>query len=205
MANAIVWDVEVLTAPGAPQRFWCGPLDPDPVLVQIGAVRLHLSGEYKLGERFECLVVPRNRLGARYEISAFVTRLTGITPARIDAEGLELAEALDRFRLYASGEPVWAWGTDELNAIAVSCYLAGLEPPIPARQFGNATRLLVTAGIPLEEVHGLRSNTLAGYFGIDQPEARVHDALSDATSAALALRHLLREGRLQPGDFALSA
>ncbi|MCB2127172.1 MAG: exonuclease [Rhodobacteraceae bacterium] len=205
MSETIVWDVEFLTAPGAPQRFWCGPRDPDPVLVQIGAVRLGLTGDCALGESFECLVIPRDRSGARYEISEFFTRLTGITAARIAKEGLELADALTRFDAYTGGAPIWAWGTDELNAIAVSCYLAELRPPIPAGRFGNATRLFVAAGIPVEEVHGLRSNTLAGYFGIDQPDARAHDALSDARSTALALRHLLREGRLGAGDFALSA
>ena len=205
MAHAIIWDVEVLTAPGAPQRFWCGPMDPDPVLVQIGAVQLDLTADFKLGADFECLVVPRDRRGARYEISGFFTKLTGIAPERVSDEGVELADALNQFAAYANGAPIWAWGTDELNAIAVSCYLTGLTPPIPATRFGNATKLLVTAGIPVEEVHGLRSNTLAGHVGIEQPNARTHDARSDATSTALALQHLLRKGRLAPTDFARTA
>lgn len=203
--HAIVWDVEFLTAPGAPQRFWCGPDDPDPELVQIGAVALGLTGDFVLGDTFRCHVLPRGRTGAPWPITEFLTRLTGITPESMATEGIELADALARFDDFTNGAPVWAWGTDELNAIAVSCYLAGIAPPIPAIRFGNATRLFKAAGVPVEQIHTLRSNTLCDFLGIDQPDARAHDALSDATGTALALRHLLREGRLAPAEFTLAA
>ena len=205
MAQAIVWDVEFMTAPGAPQRFWCGPDDPDPVLVQIGAVTLELDGPPALGAEFQCVVIPRDRHGAAFEITDFVTRLTGLTRGRVASEGLELPEALARFDAFTQGAPVWAWGTDELNAIAISCYIAGIAAPIPATRFGNATRLLRTAGVPVDEIHKLRSNMLCDHFGIEHPGARAHDALSDATGTALVLRHLLEEGRLSPADFALAA
>jgi DNA polymerase III epsilon subunit-like protein len=205
MRKAIIWDAEFLTAPGAPQRFWCGPDDPDPILVQIGAVALSLSGTVGPAETFQCVVIPRDRHGAPYAISEFLTRLTGITPDRVAEEGLELPDALARFDAFTQGAPIWAWGTDELNAVAVSCYLAGIAAPIPATRFGNAPKLFKTAGIPVEDIHKLRSNTLCDYFGIDQPEARAHDALSDATGTALALAHLLRQGRLGADDFALPA
>ncbi len=203
MDHAIIWDAEFLTAPGAPQRFWCGPHDPDPVLFQIGAVRLGLSGAFDLGARFECVVIPRDRQGKPYPISEFVTRLTGITPARLAADGLELPDALKRFDAFTEEASIWAWGTDELNAIAVTCYLAGRLAPIPAKRFGNAPKLFVNAGIPLDDIHSLRSNTLCDYFGLAQPEARAHDALSDATGTAIALQYLLREARLRPADFTL--
>ncbi len=203
--RAIIWDVEFLTAPGAPQRFWCGPDDPDPVLVQIGAVELGLDGDFATGGTFQCLVVPRDREGSRYPITEFLTRLTGITAERMAQEGVELPDALRNFDAFTNRAPVWAWGTDELNAIAISCYLAGVAPPIPAGRFGNATRLLKAAGIPVEDIIKLRSNTLCDFFGIERTGARAHDALSDATGTALALQHLLRGGRLRPEEFALDA
>ena len=50
MDHAIVFDCEFLTAEGAPQRFWCGPYNPDPVIVQIGLVRLGLSAGFPVAD-----------------------------------------------------------------------------------------------------------------------------------------------------------
>nr|WP_275078093.1 hypothetical protein [Pseudovibrio sp. W64] len=40
MKTAVVFDCEFLTSEGAQRRFWCAPFDPDPVIAQIGAVKL---------------------------------------------------------------------------------------------------------------------------------------------------------------------
>jgi len=205
MEDAIIWDVELLTEKGAPQRFWCGPDDPDPVLVQIGAVKLGLCGDYPIHDRFERTVIPRDRIGAPWPITPFVTWLTGLTPERVARDGVELAPALQAFDAFTQGAPVWAWGNDEIFAIAISCYLAGIAPPMAATRFGNATRLLLTAGIEKDVIHELRSNTLAAHFDIETEGATAHDAVDDAMSTALALQHLLRQGRLSGDDFALAA
>jgi len=39
MHHVIIYDCEYLTAPSAMSRQWCGPLDPDPNVAQIGAMR----------------------------------------------------------------------------------------------------------------------------------------------------------------------
>lgn len=201
MKTAIVWDVEFLTDAGAPQRFWCGPDDPDPVLVQIGAVRLGLEDDFPILDRFERVVIPRDRAGAVWPLSPLFTRLTGIGDARVAAEGVELEPALGALADFAGQDTIWAWGNDEIFAVGISCYLAGVAPPIPATRFGNATRLLVRAGVPAEEVVTLRSNTMCGHFGVDDAGAQAHDALGDAQSVALVLQHFLRRGRLHPDDF----
>ncbi len=123
--------------------------------------------------------------------------------ARIEREGVELGPALSDFSDYVGRDPIWAWGNDDIFAVAISCYFAGLAPPLPATRFGNATRLLLKAGEPLETVHGLRSDRLATHFG--QPDAgeQAHDAHSDARSTARALQYLLRVGRLTAEDFHL--
>jgi len=202
MKTALVWDVEFLTDAGAPQRFWCGPDDPDPVLVQIGAVRLGLEGGFPMLDTFQQLVIPRTRTGARWPLSPLFTRLTGITDQRLNAEGRELADALGDLAAFSAGNMAWAWGNDEVFALGISCYLAGIAPPIPATRFGNATRLLVKAGVPPETVVTLRSNTLCAHFGVDGGGAQAHDALGDAQSVALVLQHFLRAGALTADDFA---
>ena len=202
MRSAVIWDVEFLTDAGAPQRFWCGPRDPDPVLVQIGAVRLGVEGDFALGETFERVVVPRDRAGAVWPLSPLFTRLTGIDDARVANEGVELEPALTALAGFAGDDTIWAWGNDEIFAVGISCYLAGVVPPLAATRFGNATRLLVKAGVPEDEVVTLRSNTLCAHFGVDDGGAQAHDALGDAKSVAYVLQHFLRRGALSADDFA---
>ncbi|MBU2981469.1 exonuclease [Lentibacter algarum] len=202
MQTAIIWDVEFLTDAGAPQRFWCGPDDPDPVLVQIGAVRLGLEGAFPIVETFERVVIPRDRAGNIWPLSPLFTKLTKISDARVNIEGEELGVALQALKAFAADDMIWAWGNDEIFALGISCYLAGIEAPIPATQFGNATRLLVKGGVPTAEVVTLRSNTLAAHFGVDDAGAQAHDALGDAQSVAYVLQHFLRNGRLKADDFA---
>ena len=196
--TAIIYDCEFATAPGAPQRFWCGPLDPDPVVFQIGAVRISLAAPFEVLERFEVLIRPLDRHGAPLVLDPLNARLTGVTEDRLEAEGVPLAEALDRLGAFAGSDTLWAWGKDEFNMVAISCYVAGIGPPIPACRFGNAPSLFLEAGVPLDVIHALRSNTMLDHFGLSLPDARGHDALGDARMVAEALRHLMQTGALDP-------
>ncbi|MEP5631529.1 MAG: exonuclease [Tateyamaria sp.] len=196
--SAIIYDCEFATAPGAPQRFWCGPLDPDPIVFQIGAVRLSLKAPFDSLERFEVLIRPRDRDGDLIDLDPFNAQLTGVSAARLAEEGVDLAEALHRLETFAAGDPMWAWGKDEFNMVAISCYIAGIAPPIPASRFGNAPVLFLEAGEPLDVIHNLRSNTMLEHFGLTLEGARGHDALGDARMVAEVLRHLMETGRLDP-------
>lgn len=195
---AIIFDCEFLTAPGAPQRFWCGPNDPDPVAVQIGAVKLALTRDAELLDVWEQVVLPPGRGGETVEIHPFFTKLTGIDAERIAREGVPLADALSGFDRFAAGAPFWSWGKDEFNLLAISCYVAGVAPPIPVTRFGNATRLFAAAGFDDETIHGLRSPGLPAFLGLETEELQAHDALGDAKAVALSLQHLIRDGRLEP-------
>jgi hypothetical protein len=196
--TTIIYDCEFATAPGAPRRFWCGPLDPDPIVFQIGAVRLRLDAPYEEAERFEALIEPRDRTGALLDLHPLNAELTGVTPERLAAEGMPLREALGALVEFAGPDRLRAWGKDEFNMVAISCYVAGIPAPIPAHRFGNAPELFLKAGVPLDVIHGLRSNTLLEHFGLSLPDARGHNALGDARMVALALAHLMQTGRLAP-------
>jgi len=201
MTTAIVYDCEFLTAPGAPQRFWNGPTDPDPVIAQIGAARLSLDGDFPVLDTLRLHVLPMGRNGTRLALDPLFIRLTGITEETLDAEGIALADALSRLDAFADGAKLWSWGKDELNMIAVSCWIAGIAPPLAPPRFGNACDLALAAGMPLEDVHKTRSNTLAAYFGVEHPPLRAHDGLDDALGVAYTLQHLLRQGVLQRAAF----
>lgn len=96
---------------------------------------------------------------------------------------------------------MWSWGKDELNLIAISSYVAGLEATIAASRFENACKLCLKAGMPYEDIKRTRSRDLARYCGMSIAEADTHDGLADATSVALALRKFLLDGHLTPDDF----
>ncbi|MEQ6249188.1 exonuclease [Sulfitobacter sp. HNIBRBA3233] len=194
-----VYDCEFLTAPGAPARFWCGPDDPDPLCVQIGAVHLSLGAPFAVSDPVGWYVSPRDRDGQIAPVDPLLTRLCGITDAQLQAEGLALADALAALSDFARGSLLLGWGKDELLTFAPSLFVQGLTSPIPAAQFRNAPPLLVTAGEDLETVHRLRSNTICGHFGLDAP-GPAHDARADAAAVATALSHLLNTGRLSAAD-----
>lgn len=198
MDSVVVFDCEHLTGETSPSRFWCGPDDPDPLLVQIGAVRLWLVPPFALGDSFDCIVVPIGRNGP-VAPSPFFTRLTGIDADRIAQEGRPLDQGLADFADFVGEDAIWSWGKDEITSLAPACFVAGLVSPLPAARFGNAAALLLKAGEPLSTIHGLRSHTLLAHFGLP-PEPRAHDGLNDARAVARVLSHLLAAGRLHPND-----
>jgi DNA polymerase III epsilon subunit-like protein len=201
LTHVIIFDCEFATIEGSQRRFWCGPYDPDPVVVQIGAVRLDLSGTFEIQQHFRVFVKPRTRHGDAQRIDPFLTELTGITDQEVQKEGLLLPDALAALAEFAAGAWFWSWGKDEFNLLAISCFVEGIAVPLPATLFGNICTLLLKAGMPYEDIQKTRSGKLAQYFGISTPVVRDHDALGDAFSLAYVLRHLLREGKLRPDDF----
>ncbi|MCB1334136.1 MAG: exonuclease [Roseivivax sp.] len=200
MAAAVIFDCEYLTTQDAATRFWNGPYDPDPLLAKLGMARLGLEGDYPVLETLSLLVLPVDRHGTRVPLDPFFTRLTGIDEAALDRDGVLLAEAMARMAAFIGGDTAWSWGKDELNTIAVSCFVAGLSCPVPARQFANATHLLLKSGMPYDTVKTMRSNRLAQHYGLDDSALRSHDALDDALSVTYVLQHLLRDGALAAQD-----
>ena len=201
MKTAVVFDCEFLCVEGSQRRFWCGAHDPDPVIAQIGAVKLGLEGDFPLLDTYRVFVQPLDRYGNRYSIDPFLTKLTGITEANIQAEGLPLQDAIARLDEFSEGARFWSWGKDELNMLAISCYIAGVPPSIPASRFDNVVKLVIAAGMPIEDIGKTRSNTLADYYGVEHPPLQGHDALGDAFSVAYALQHLLKTGKLKSATF----
>lgn len=198
MDTAIVFDCEFLTGEGSPARFWCGPYDPDPVIAQIGLVRIGLSDDFPILDTSRSYVIPRDRHGMRVALDPFFIGLTGITEQDIEREGVSLKTALEDAKSFAAGATLWSWGKDEFNMVAISCYVEGIAPPIPVTQFGNACALLLEAGMPYDDIKKTRSNRLADYYGLEHPPLRGHDALDDALSVVYVLQHLLRRKSLKP-------
>ncbi|WP_137931037.1 3'-5' exonuclease [Mesorhizobium comanense] len=201
MKSAIIFDCEFLCLEGSQRRFWCAAHDPDPVVAQIGAVRLGLEDDFPLIATHKSYVRPIDRFGERYALDPFFSQLTGVTETDIETEGVTLKQALSDLDRFSAGARFWSWGKDELNMMAISCYVAGIQPSIPATRFDNAVKLLIAAGMPIEDLARTPSNKLAEYHGVDHPPLRGHDALDDALSIAYTLQHLMKAGKLRPDVF----
>lgn len=201
MKTAIIFDCEFLCLEGSQRRFWCAAHDPDPVIAQIGAVRLGLEDDFPLLGMHRAYIRPVDRFGNRYPLDPFFTELTGITEDNMDTEGVALGEALADVDRFSGGARFWSWGKDELNMVAISCYVAGIQPSIAANRFDNAVKLLIAAGMPVEDLAKTPSNRLAEYYGVEHPPLRGHDALDDALSVAYTLQHLMKAGMLRPDVF----
>ncbi len=138
MKTAIIFDCEFLCIEGSQRRFWCAAADPDPVIAQIGAVRLGLEGAFPLLDRYKAYVLPIDRFGEKYSLDPYFTDLTGITEENIATKGLTLQEALSGLDSFSDGARFWSWGKDELNMVAISCYIAGIR--LPSRHTGSITQ-----------------------------------------------------------------
>lgn len=89
----------------ARHRFWCGPTDPDPIVVQIGALRLDLEPPVEISHGTRIYIEPLNRRGQRVPLDPFFTRLTGITEQVLDAQAISLADALTELETLRGGGP----------------------------------------------------------------------------------------------------
>ncbi|MER8695191.1 exonuclease domain-containing protein [Mesorhizobium opportunistum] len=201
MKTAIIFDCEFLCLEGSQRRFWCAAHDPDPVIAQIGAAKLGLEGDFPLLGTHKAYIRPVDRFGQRYALDPFFTKLTGVTEEDVETKGVELGAALAEIDRFSGGARFWSWGKDELNMIAISCYVAGIQPSIPATRFDNAVKLLIAAGMPIEDLARTPSNKLADYYGVEHPPLHGHDALDDAVSLAYTLQHLMLTGKLRPDVF----
>lgn len=204
MKTAILFDCEFLCLEGSQRRFWCAAHDPDPVVAQIGAVKLGLEGDFAILDSYKAYIRPIDRFGEQYALDPFFTALTGITEENFKVEGMALQDAIAGLDRFSDGARLWSWGKDELNMMAISCYVAGIPPSIPAHRFDNAVKLLLAAGMPVEDLAKTPSNKLSHYYGVQHPPLKDHDALDDALSISYTLQHLMRTGSLASEVFDLS-
>lgn len=200
MRATVLFDCEYLAVDGSQTRFWSGPQDPDPVVIQIGAVRIDLDGDFAISGVLEELILPFDRKGKKYELDPYISRLTGIEQRALDERGLPLSQALEKLKAFAQDCRLWSWGKDEFLLLALSCYVQSIEPNIPACRFGNLKSMLMKGGMPQGELSGVQSGQLAAYYGAAPANLRAHDGLCDALSLAHAVRHLLGAGELAPSD-----
>ncbi len=181
-----VFDLEYTAWSGSQARGWSEPWEHKEV-IQIGAVRLDADAGFEARGSLAVLVRPvRNP-----RLSDYITDLTGITDAMIDAEGVELAEALDGLADFAEG-PLLTFGGDG-EVLRGNCALVGIDMPLaPGRVVNLGPALCRALGA---DYWSTSSSDLPALAGLEVPGRR-HDALADARAIAMALAKLRQDARI---------
>jgi inhibitor of KinA sporulation pathway (predicted exonuclease) len=176
-----IFDLEFTAWDGSLARHWLGPGEFKEV-VQIGAVRLNLE-RLALEDSFDCLVRPR----INAKVSGYLENLTGISNARLAAEGVDFEIAYRRFLDFAGGGVIAAFGHDEW-VLEENIRLYGLKglPPMP--QFLELREWFADRGI---DPKGLHSCDIGPKLGVPF-EGQPHDALCDARSIAAGMAVLIK-------------
>lgn len=183
-----VLDLEWTSWEGARQRRWQGPGE-EMEIVQIGAITLTDDAALAETAALDVLVTP----SINPTLSDYFVHLTGITQARLDAEGVDFKTALDQLgRFFGAGvRAVWSYGTDH-TVIQRNCALNGLAFPFDVGLFRNARALIERAtGIDGSRVF---SSGLPEAMGFPRPGI-AHQGVDDCRCIAEALRILRRQGK----------
>jgi len=175
----VIFDTEYTAWEGSWLRGWDRPGEHKEI-VQIGALTADsLTLEEK--DSFLVLVKPvKNPI-----LSEYLSTLTGITQKAVDEEGLDLQEALTRFRNWVGEREMYAFGHDG-DVIEKNCQLVGIDSPFVTERFHDVREVFKNAGT---NVDTLSSGTVTRAFG-KEPERRAHNALSDARTILDGLREL---------------
>jgi inhibitor of KinA sporulation pathway (predicted exonuclease) len=165
-------------------RNWNGPNEWREV-VQIGAIRVDGSDEFRELAAFERLVRPkRNPV-----LSNYFTKLTGITQDRLDCNGVDFVCALDAFEDFVGAAPALSNGGDE-EILFENCDLLNMPRKMRGTTFVNVRpALAISIGRPESLVN---SGMLVRLFDGAPASLVEHDALSDARAIAFALRNIVQ-------------
>ncbi len=183
-----VMDLEWTAWEGSHARNWSGPGEQMEIL-QIGAIRLHNDEELSEIDSLDVLVKPR----INPELSDYIIDFTGITQARLDAEGMSFAEALKRLVAFLGDdtETVYSWGTD-FKVIKENCQLNDISFPLEDGLFNNARELLSrTVDGALNDVY---SSGLPEAMGFLAP-GTAHRGIDDCYCIAETFRILRKQGK----------
>jgi len=182
----VVFDLEWTAWEGSHSRNWSGPNEYREV-IQIGAVQLD-AANFNLLTVYDRLVLPiRNPV-----LSDYIMKLTGLTNAQMQIEGVSLKVALVEFAAFAGDRPLWCNGGDAA-VLHDNCILQTIPCPIATENIGNLRPLFVQAtGLPASR---LVSCDLPELLGI-APALNRHTGAGDAIAIAQALATLRKKGTL---------
>lgn len=186
--SAIVFDTEFTAWEGSVERAWKGPGEHKEI-VQIGAIAIDAETLEEISS-FSLLIKPI----LNPVLSDYLVALTRITNARVQAEGVDLAQGVNAFLKFAAGRSLHCYGRDD-KIIAANARLIGLNDLWPREAVASDLKdWLTQVGI---SAAGVNSGNLAAHVGA-KSQGIAHDAVVDSRSLAEAVRYLVARGAPNP-------
>ena len=186
--KVILFDTEYTSWEGSQERRWSEPWEHREI-IQIAALQVSLANGMVEEASFNRLVRPeRNPL-----LSAYITGLTGIAQADIDAEGVNFSEAFADFYTFCDEgqHALFSWG-DDPGVLRENCHLSGTPFPEFAKGFHDIRDVMEEARV---DTALYSSGTVWQAVGLELDLA-AHDALNDVRNLLAALQELGRQGRM---------
>jgi hypothetical protein len=173
-SSYVIFDLEYATDHTARALGW-GGFGQHKEVIQIGAMVVESGEDWIHFAQFERLVKPLYT-----ELNDFTTSLTGITQARMDADGVDAEEAFAEFAEFIGKLPVFSNGND-VNQLNETCGLHGFVRPYKPAQFGSM----------LEPLYDALHNEMPSdeFVWKDYPSGRVHELLDIPVPAGLGQVH----------------
>ena len=188
--HIILFDFEYTAWEGSKARNWSEPWEHREI-IQIAAIRVAVENGVSEIESFDCLVHPKKNP----RLSAYITALTGIEQAVLDARGRTFPEAFAGFYAFCEqGQiPIYCYG-DDLSVLVENCAIHDMPlASFPAGMF-DIRAIFEQAGVNTQP-H--TSGTIYQAVGAEFSQP-AHNALNDVRSLAVTIRQLTRDGRLGP-------
>jgi inhibitor of KinA sporulation pathway (predicted exonuclease) len=186
LTSLTVFDLEYTAWEGSMARSWLEPGQFREV-VQIGAVKLDAES-FAIQAELDLLVRPRiNPL-----LSPYFETLTGITADSVARQGIDFAQAYDRFLDFAGQEPIAAFGWDDV-VLKENLRLYGIARPGSLPVFYDLRGWFAVQGV---DPRGRLACEIAPALGLGG--GRAHNALDDARSLAVGMKALVSRGIVRP-------
>lgn len=194
MTHFILYDLEYTAWENVGQTLWMEGTQRREI-IQIGALKVDRDTLH-VQDHFNVLVKPT----INPQLSDFIQKLTGITQADVDANGLSFDTALKQFSDFCGDAVVYAYGNDAFilgeNVGMNRCHVYGALGRRGSMEFASIAPFFHNADPSSKQSN---SGRLWQHFGLEKPhDAEEHDALFDCYSILVALRHLVAQGHRLP-------
>ncbi len=178
----VIFDTEYTTWLGAKEKEWSGS-DEHRELVQLAAAKINLETK-SIIDAVEIIV----KLTKNPILSDYFMELTGVTQARVDAEGISFAQAYEKFIDWTGGVTCFSYANSQKpladgHILEENIILNNMTEIVSSDQFKNIRPIFDAAGVP---THLYNSGKLYEYFDI-KLEGHEHNAMHDVMSLSHSL------------------
>ncbi len=154
-------------------------------IVQIAALRYD-TAQGRIVEEFSVLIRPQ----ATPELSDYFIKLTGITQADVEKDGLTFEDAMDAFYEFLGSDDAISYGDDHL-VINENFELHAYEERFDGL---NIRPWFLTHGRTQGITEKTNSGKIAATMGLKIDSIQEHNALHDVRSIAAGYKHLVDQG-----------